>query len=85
MGLSVKQWFGLELQRSLRHTQEQVRLMVRDVDGKMVRDVDGKSNGDYKNRVVEMDVTPDDVDRTNAGGWNQGTYNKDVKINLENK
>ena len=77
MGLSVKQWFGLELQRSLRHTQEQVRLMVRDVDG--------KSNGDYKNRVVEMDVTPDDVDRTNAGGWNQGTYNKDVKINLENK
>lgn len=57
--------------------QEQVRLMVRDVDG--------KSNGDYKNRVVEMDVTPDDVDRTNAGGWNQGTYNKEVKINLENK
>ena len=63
MGLSVKQRVGLELQRSLRHTQEQVRLMVRDVDG--------KSNGDYKNRVVEMDVTPDDVDRTNASGWNQ--------------
>ena len=77
MGLSVKQRVGLELQRSLRHTQEQVRLMVRDVDG--------KSNGDYKNRVVEMDVTPDDVDRTNAGGWNQGTYNKEVKINLEKK
>ena len=57
--------------------QEQVRLMVRDVDG--------KSNGDYKNRVVEMDVTPDDVDRTNAGGWNQGTYNKEVKIKLEKK
>ena len=34
MGLSVKQRVGLELQRSLRHTQEQVRLMVRDVDGK---------------------------------------------------
>lgn len=57
--------------------QEQVRLMVRDVDG--------KSNGDYKNRVVEMDVTPDDVDRTNASGWNQGTYNKDVKIKLEKR
>ncbi len=57
--------------------QEQVRLMVRDADG--------KENGDYKNRVVEMDVTPDDVDRTNAGGWNQGTYNKDVKIKLEKK
>lgn len=57
--------------------QEQVRLMVRDADG--------KENGDYKNRVVEMDVTPDDVDRTNASGWNQGTYNKDVKIKLEKK
>ena len=77
MGLSVKQRVGLELQRSLRHTQEQVRLMVRDVDG--------KSNGDYKNRVVEMDVTPDDVDRTNAGGWNQGTFNKQVDIKLEKK
>ena len=79
MGLSVKQRVGLELQRSLRHTQEQVRLMVRDGD------VDGKSNGDYKNRVVEMDVTPDDVDRTNAGGWNQGTFNKQVDIKLEKK
>jgi putative lipoprotein (rSAM/lipoprotein system) len=77
MGLSVKQRFGLELQRSLRHTSEQLRLMVRDVDG--------KSNGDYKNRVVEMDVTPDDVDRTNAGGWNQGTFNKQVDIKLEKK
>ena len=57
--------------------QEQVRLMVRDVDG--------KSNGEYKNRVVEMKVMPDDVDRTNAGGWNQGTFSKEVKINLENK
>ena len=57
--------------------QEQVRLLVRDVDG--------KSNGDYKNRVVEMEVTPDNVDRTNAGGWNQGTYNKEVKIKLEKK
>ena len=57
--------------------QEQVRLLVRDADG--------KENGEYKNRVVEMDVTPDDVDRTNAGGWNQGTFNKQVDIKLEKK
>lgn len=57
--------------------QEQVRLLVRDVDG--------KSNGEFKNSIVEMEVTPDNVDRTNAGGWNQGTYNKEVKIKLEKK
>lgn len=57
--------------------QEQVRLMVRDVDG--------RDNGDFKDSVVEMDVTPDNVDRTNAGGWNQGTFNKEVEIKLENK
>lgn len=57
--------------------QEEVRLMVRDVDG--------KENGEHRNRVVEMQVTPDDVDRSNAGGWNQGTFSKDVKIKLESK
>lgn len=57
--------------------QEQVRLMVRDVDG--------KDNGEYKNRLVEMVVTPNDVDRTNADGWNQGTYMKIVNVTLENK
>lgn len=57
--------------------QEQVRLLVRDVDG--------KKNGEYKNRMVEMEVTADDVDRTHAGGWNQGTFNKEVEIKLEKK
>ena len=57
--------------------QEQVRLMVRDVDG--------KDNGEYKNRLVEMEVVPEDVDRANAGGWNQGTYMKRVNVTLENK
>lgn len=57
--------------------QEQVRLMVRDVDG--------KENGEYKTRMVELEVTPDNVDRTNADGWNQGTFNQKVKIKLENK
>lgn len=57
--------------------QEHVRLLVRDVDG--------KDNGEYKNSVVEMEVAPTDVDRTNASGWNQGTFSNDVKIKLENK
>ncbi len=57
--------------------QEQVRLMVRDVDG--------KENGEHKSRMVEMEVTPADVDKSNAGGWNQGTFNKQVDIKLEKK
>ena len=57
--------------------QEQVRLMVRDVDG--------KENGEHKSRMVEMEVTPADVDKSNAGGWNQGTFNKEVEIKLEDK
>lgn len=57
--------------------QEQVRLMVRDVDG--------QENGAYKDRVVEMEVTPDRVDRTHAGGWNQGTFNGEVEIELESR
>ncbi|MBP5527426.1 MAG: radical SAM-associated putative lipoprotein [Bacteroidales bacterium] len=57
--------------------QEQVRLMVRDVDG--------EENGEFHNSIVEMKVTPEDVDRTNADGWNQGTFKKKVEIRLENK
>lgn len=57
--------------------QEQVRLLVRDVDG--------QENGEFKDRMVEMEVTPESVDRTNASGWYQGTFNKEVEINLENK
>jgi len=57
--------------------QEQVRLLVRDVDG--------AENGEHKDRMVEMQVTPDNVDRTGADGWNQGTFNKEVEIKLENK
>lgn len=57
--------------------QEQVRLMVRDVDG--------EENGEFKNKLIEMEVAPNDVDRTNADGWNQGTYIKKVNVTLENK
>lgn len=57
--------------------QEEVKLMVRDADG--------QENGEFKNQVLEMKVGQGDVDRTGAGGWNQGTFNKEVEINLENK
>lgn len=57
--------------------QQQVRLLVRDVDGKV--------NGDFSNQVVDMTVEAADVDRSDANGWYQGTYNKEVKIKLENK
>jgi putative lipoprotein (rSAM/lipoprotein system) len=57
--------------------QEQVRLLVRDVDG--------NANGLHKDRLVEVEVTPDAVDRTNASGWYQGTFNKEVGIQLEDK
>ncbi len=57
--------------------QEQVRLLIRDVDG--------KANGEYRDQVVEMDVQYSDMDRTNANGWNQGTFKKEVKVKLETK
>ena len=57
--------------------QEEVRLMVRDVDG--------PENGEFKNQVYEMKVEQGDVDREGAGGWNQGTFKKKVDIKLENK
>ena len=57
--------------------QEEVRLMVRDTDG--------KANGDYRNQVVEIKVRQADVDREGAGGWNQGTFKKEVEIKLEDK
>lgn len=57
--------------------QEEVRLMVRDVDG--------SANGEYKNQLLEIKVQQGDVDREGAGGWNQGTFKKEVDIKLENK
>lgn len=57
--------------------QEQVRLLVRDADG--------KQNGSFKDQVVEMEVQPGDMDRTDASGWNQGTFKKEVQVRLEKK
>lgn len=57
--------------------QEEVRLLVRDVDG--------KEKGDFQNQLVGLQVTPEDMDRSDAGGWNQGTFNKKVTIQLEKK
>lgn len=55
--------------------QEQVRILVRDVDG--------KSNGQYRNQL--LDVKADHVDRSQAQGMYQGTFNKEMEIRLENK
>ena len=57
--------------------QEEVRLMVRDVDG--------ADHGNLQNRVVNLPVTAQDIDQTAADGWNQGTFNKNVEIELESK
>ncbi len=57
--------------------QEQVRLLIRDVDG--------TQNGEYRDQMVEMEVGGDNIDRTDANGWHQGTYHNKVEINLENK
>ena len=37
------------------------------------------------NQLIGLSVKPEDMDRTNAGGWNQGTFNKQVDIKLEKK
>ena len=57
--------------------QQQVRLLVRDVDG--------VENGQFRNQVVDMTVEAADVDRSDASGMYQGTFNKEVKIKLENR
>ena len=57
--------------------QEEVRLMVRDVDG--------SENGEYKDQLMGVKVQQSDVDREGAGGWNQGTFKKQVEIKLENR
>lgn len=57
--------------------QERVRLLVRDVDG--------TDNGSHQDRLIEVEVTPDAVDRTEASGWHQGTFNKELGIELEDK
>lgn len=58
--------------------QERVRILVRDVDG-------NENGGTFANRLVDVDVTPEGLDRTNAGGWNQGTFHKELDITLERK
>lgn len=57
--------------------QEEVRLMVRDVDG--------SENGEYKNQLMDIKVQQGDVNREGAGGWNQGTFDKQLEIKLERK
>ena len=54
--------------------QEQVRILVRDVDG--------KDNGAYSNKIVKIAVTPENLDRSDANSWHQGTLRQDLDIEL---
>lgn len=49
----------------------------------LVRDTDGEANGEYKNQLLEIQV--DNVDKSNAGGWYLGVFNKELEIQLEEK
>lgn len=51
----------------------------------LVRDTDGPQNGEYRNRIVDLDIAPADVDRSQASGWRQGSFDKEVDIRLETK
>ena len=51
----------------------------------LVRDTDGKANGRYKNRLLDVPVKAENIDKTNAGGWNQGTFSTKIDIELESK
>ena len=55
--------------------QEEVRLLVRDADG--------QENGSYQNQLIGLSVKPENV--SGAEGWNRGTFDKEVEIELENK
>lgn len=57
---------------------EKVRLLVRDVDGK-------ENGGEFKNRIIVLPVTSEDLDKTGSNQWFQGTFNKEVKVKLERK
>ena len=58
--------------------QEQVRLLVRDVDGQA-------GGGEFRNRMVEVPVTREGLDTVGAGGWFQGTFRHQMDVRLENK
>ena len=49
----------------------------------LVRDADGKANGEYKNRLIEIPV--ENVDKSNANGWYQGSFSKEMEIEMEVK
>ena len=94
--------------------QEQVRVLVRDVDGAengvyavsdvafsgvsnltasaagvyrygLSADQFANKNGSFKDQCLEIPVRQSDVDLEGAGGWNQGTFNKEVNVLLEKR
>jgi len=67
--------FGIDIDKG--QPQTQVRILVRDADG--------ESNGTYRNKVLQIDVTPENLDRSDANGMHQGTLRQTLDIELENK
>ena len=57
--------------------RESVRLLLRDTDG--------KANGSFKNKLLEIKVDEKQVDKEGAGGWNLGTFDTKVRVELERK
>lgn len=57
--------------------QDEVRLLVRDVDG--------KANGSFRNELVGLEVRSEDVDRSDAAGMHEGTFKKELDISLQEK
>ncbi|MBP3763993.1 MAG: radical SAM-associated putative lipoprotein [Bacteroidales bacterium] len=51
----------------------------------LVRDVDGTANGSFRNQLLEVKVTADDIDRSEAEGWYHGELNKKLDIKLERR
>ncbi len=70
-----KGMFGIDINQG--QAQTQVRILVRDADG--------DTNGSYKNQVLNINVTPENLDRSDANGMHQGTFHQTLDIKLESK
>lgn len=51
----------------------------------LVRDVDGDENGAFSNNLIDVKITDDIIDRSKAGGWYQGSANARLEVKLEKK
>ncbi|MBR1784251.1 MAG: radical SAM-associated putative lipoprotein [Bacteroidales bacterium] len=51
----------------------------------LVRDADGELNGNYADQLLRMEVAEGDMDRSQAVGMFQGTFQKEVSVKLKKK